>query len=69
RGHLTLARARTPAALTALRRSWKPTAVPAASWTVGEITLVQSDLRASGARYQVLHRWALGPNGMCPDRM
>ncbi|MGH9114506.1 MAG: RNA 2',3'-cyclic phosphodiesterase [Acidimicrobiales bacterium] len=64
RCHLTLARARTAAALRALRRSGQPADPPSAGWTVGEITLVQSDLRPSGARYEVVSRWALGGNGM-----
>lgn len=54
RGHITLARARHPKALSGLLRS------PIADrWSVTEITLVRSDLRPEGARYEVLDRWAL----------
>jgi 2'-5' RNA ligase len=55
RGHLTLARARRPAALATV-------ALPelAATWPVEGITLVRSDLRPDGAVYTVLGRWPLG---------
>lgn len=54
-GHLTLARARTPAALAGL-----PRPDVASTWTVEELTLVRSDLHAAGARYEVVGRWQLG---------
>jgi 2'-5' RNA ligase len=57
RGHVTLARARRPAALTGLA---KLAGGVADEWRVTEITLVQSDLRPDGARYAVLDRWRLG---------
>jgi RNA 2',3'-cyclic 3'-phosphodiesterase len=54
RGHLTLARARRPAALDGL-----PAAPVTDRWTVTEVTLVRSDLQAEGARYDVTDRWSL----------
>jgi 2'-5' RNA ligase len=54
RGHITLARARHPKALSGLTRS-----PVAARWSVTEITLVRSDLQPEGARYEVLDRWSL----------
>ena len=54
RGHLTLARARRPASLEGL----DPTPLTDA-WTVREITLVRSQLRAEGARYDVIGTWSL----------
>jgi 2'-5' RNA ligase len=30
------------------------------SWTVREITLVRSDLRPDGARYETVAQWELG---------
>jgi RNA 2',3'-cyclic 3'-phosphodiesterase len=54
RGHLTLARARRPAALDGL-----PAAPLTERWTVTEVTLVRSELRAEGARYDVTDRWSL----------
>jgi 2'-5' RNA ligase len=53
-GHLTLARARLPSALAGL-----PAGELLDRWTVDEITLVASDLRPDGARYQVVGRWPL----------
>jgi RNA 2',3'-cyclic 3'-phosphodiesterase len=54
RGHLTLARARRPAVLDGLP------AVPLTDrWIVHEITLVRSELRAEGARYDVIGTWSL----------
>jgi RNA 2',3'-cyclic 3'-phosphodiesterase len=57
-GHLTLARVRgTPlpagvaAALAGVRL--------ASSWTVGDVTLVASQMQSAGARYEVLARFAL----------
>jgi RNA 2',3'-cyclic 3'-phosphodiesterase len=55
RGHMTLARARHPGAL----RGLPPIGV-SDQWMVGEVTLVSSDLRPEGARYDVVGRWALG---------
>lgn len=54
-GHLTLARARQPAA-----RRGLPTPELAASWAVSELTLVRSNLHPDGARYEVVGRWSLG---------
>ena len=54
-GHLTLARARQPAA-----RRGLPAPELTASWAVTELTLVQSTLDPDGARYDVVGRWALG---------
>jgi 2'-5' RNA ligase len=56
RGHITLARARRPAALVGLA---KLTGGASDEWRVTEITLVQSDLRPDGARYDLLDRWRL----------
>jgi len=55
RGHITLARARQPSALAGLAAEELGD-----RWTVSEITLVSSDLRPEGARYQVVGRWPLG---------
>jgi len=55
RGHVTLARARRPSALAGLAAEELGD-----RWTVSEITLVSSELRAEGARYQVVGRWPLG---------
>ncbi|MEW6152978.1 MAG: RNA 2',3'-cyclic phosphodiesterase [Actinomycetota bacterium] len=62
-GHVTLARVR--------EARGRPRAVGgvaglvgvevAGSWTVDEVTLVESHLSAAGARYEVLGRWRLGP--------
>jgi 2'-5' RNA ligase len=62
RGHLTLARARRPAALQGLP------ATPASDrWMVSDMTLVRSDLLADGARYHVVSRWPLsGQPGLLP---
>jgi 2'-5' RNA ligase len=57
RGHITLARARRPGALTGLD---KLAGAMSDQWSVTEITLVQSDLQPEGARYHVLDRWRLG---------
>jgi RNA 2',3'-cyclic 3'-phosphodiesterase len=54
RGHITLARARQAKALKGL-----PAAAIEIPWVVTELTLVRSDLRADGARYQVIGRWPL----------
>jgi 2'-5' RNA ligase len=56
RGHITLARARRPAALAGLEQ-WAGGLTE--QWRVTEITVVQSDLRPDGARYDVLDRWPL----------
>jgi RNA 2',3'-cyclic 3'-phosphodiesterase len=55
RGHITVARARRPGALAGL-----PAAGVCDQWMAGEVTLVSSDLRPDGARYDVVGRWALG---------
>ncbi len=55
RGHITLGRARQPPALVGL-----PSPPLDERWTVGEITLVRSDLQPDGARYEVIDRWRLG---------
>jgi 2'-5' RNA ligase len=63
RGHITLARARRPGALAGLRTSMSLTQGEAGAsgrWRITEITLVRSDLRPEGARYEVLGRWPLG---------
>jgi 2'-5' RNA ligase len=54
RGHITMARARRPAALSGL-----PVTGVSDEWMVGEVTLVSSDPRPEGARYEVIGRWAL----------
>jgi 2'-5' RNA ligase len=66
RGHITLARARRPAALSGLGKQASPRAADAAAagevadrWRVTDLTLVRSDLRPDGARYEVLERWVL----------
>jgi 2'-5' RNA ligase len=60
RGHITLARARRPDALAALRSSAPARGAGlSARWLATELTLVQSDLRPDGARYEVLQRWQL----------
>jgi 2'-5' RNA ligase len=64
RGHITLARARRPAALNGLRRQARSRAAAAAGevadrWWVADLSLVRSDLRPEGARYEVLDRWPL----------
>jgi len=56
-GHITLARARRPPALAGLA---KLAGGISDRWRVTEITLVKSDLRPDGARYDVLDRWRLG---------
>jgi 2'-5' RNA ligase len=55
RGHITVARARRPGVLVGL-----PAAGLSDQWMVAEVTLVSSDLRSDGARYEVVGRWALG---------
>ncbi|HEY3810858.1 MAG TPA: hypothetical protein VGL49_05440, partial [Acidimicrobiales bacterium] len=55
RGHLTLARARRPAALDGL-----PGGPFAGQWAVTDLTLVRSELQAEGARYSVAGRWPMG---------
>jgi 2'-5' RNA ligase len=55
RGHITLARGRRPGTVAELAAS-----PVSARWTVREITLVRSDLRPEGARYEVVGRWPLG---------
>lgn len=57
-GHLTLARAKTPAALRGL--SGHPFH---ASWPASAVTLVNSDLRRDGARYEVVQTWGLRSPG------
>jgi RNA 2',3'-cyclic 3'-phosphodiesterase len=54
RGHLTLARARRPASLDGL-----PAPPLSDAWSVTEITLVRSELRAVGARYDIVDTWSL----------
>jgi 2'-5' RNA ligase len=58
RGHLTLARARRPEGLQGLE-------APDLSheWPVGAVTLVRSELRPAGARYEVIGRWPLAIQG------
>lgn len=55
RGHLTLARAKTPPAMRNL-----PTTQFDAWWEVPEVTLVLSTLDPTAARYRVLETWRLG---------
>jgi RNA 2',3'-cyclic 3'-phosphodiesterase len=54
RGHLTLARGRRPDSLRGL-----PVTPLAGTWLVRDLTLVRSTLDPSGARYEVVGRWAL----------
>lgn len=54
KGHLTLARAKSPALLRRL-----PRPVVGSSWRVEEVTLVNSTLNPAGARYDVLDRCEL----------
>src|SRR5579863_3680057 len=54
RGHLTLARAKRPAVLAGV-----PVTPLMDRWTVREITLVRAELRAEGARYDVIDAWSL----------
>jgi RNA 2',3'-cyclic 3'-phosphodiesterase len=63
RGHITLARARRPAALAGLAQ---PAGAPGAGsfgaadhWRVADLSLVRSELRADGARYRVVAEWPL----------
>lgn len=53
-GHVTLARAKRRASFAAL-----PTPDIVETWSVAEVCLVESDLRPTGARYQVVGRWPL----------
>jgi 2'-5' RNA ligase len=53
-GHLTLARARRPSAVRGL-----PVPAISSTWTVHEVTLVNSTLHPHGARYEVIERWRL----------
>lgn len=55
RGHLTLARAKTPPAMRNL-----PTPQFNASWDVPELTLVLSTLNPTAARYEVVGTWCFG---------
>jgi 2'-5' RNA ligase len=55
RGHLTLARARRPAALDGLARP-----DIACRWQVGSVVAYRSELHPSGARYHELGRCAVG---------
>ena len=55
RGHITLARAKAPAALRGL-----PAQPFEASWRATELTLVCSTLDPAGARYEVVDKWSLG---------
>jgi 2'-5' RNA ligase len=59
RGHLTLARVRRPTSLDSL-----PASPLTDRWTVTEVTLVRTELRAEGARYDVIDRWSLSAG--CP---
>jgi 2'-5' RNA ligase len=53
-GHITLGRAKTPAALRGL------SAAPFhSSWEADEVTLVCSVLHPEGARYEIVDRWSL----------
>lgn len=54
RGHLTLARTRRPGSLSGL-----PAPAVESRWDVRELTLVRSELRPTGARYEVVERWPL----------
>jgi len=54
RGHLTLARAKTPPAMKHL-----PAPQFNASWVVQDVTLVWSTLDPTAARYEVVERWRL----------
>ena len=56
RGHLTLARARHPSALSHL-----PRPLISMRWQVQEIMAVRSELRDDGAHHEVLRRWRLPP--------
>lgn len=56
RGHLTLARARQPAALRDL-----PTPAVSVRWPVREMLAFRSELLPQGARHHVIGRWAVGP--------
>ena len=54
RGHITLARAKTPAALRDL-----PAEPFQAEWDATEVTLVSSTLAPTGARYEIVDKWSL----------
>lgn len=54
RGHVTLARAKTPAQL----RGLEPSPFHA-TWTATEVTLVCSTLAPAGARYEIVDKWSL----------
>ena len=58
RGHVTLARAKRPGALTGL-----PDVDVGGEWTVDAVTLVCSHLHRDGARYEIVDRWTLGKAG------
>jgi RNA 2',3'-cyclic 3'-phosphodiesterase len=63
RGHVTLARARQPGALTGL-----PGVEVRGEWTVDALTLVCSHLHRDGARHEVVDRWSLGKPGRVGGR-
>jgi len=63
RGHVTLARARRPGALTSL-----PDVEVRGEWTVDAVTLVCSHLHRDGARYEIVDRWSLGKGGRVGGR-